>query len=465
MSAASTPALSQTVAAPPFNPSQPPTPQNSTPGPEALRAPRFAVRPSSLMRSPVFKSGLQQDRITHLLADSYRAQRLRSLHKSSRRRADAEEEQQRKLQLEMNVLLHAAERGQDWTSLDGSFALAVARAARDALAAEEDAANKRIIECQHMLATLQDARDEARGRVKEADFQVGSIMSFFKRAGLELDSRDQTFETYPLLLTNAFEDSSSPPSPNFPGSDLDSDESESSQSVPLAWQPEWLEGFNDSNDNPIEDQLLSWFPSSSTSSRPLYPGAGGAGWSPAPFGLPDQDRRETDAGAGEAAPVFVSNWQQPQLPALFATFEPANSLWSADDLRPPAPFYPLPEQSALLTASIDTGAELSFGSLFQDYDSHVNGLTEGTETSTRLASSMGNHAASRSKLKGKGKRASVSRYRGTPTSFVLSRAKGVFLAATFSEGRFYLYSKDSKDHPGCGKCMEEALTSSCSPHT
>lgn len=161
------------------------------------------------------------------MADNYKAHKLRLLNKSSRRRVRAEDNQQRKLQKELNVLLHAAEEGQDWTSLDGRFALAVARAARDSLLAEEEAVGKKIEECESLLATLQDAREDAQGRVQEAKRQVGSLLSFFRQTGgqWEWDLVDRPFETSPLLLS-----APPSPSPNFSDSSdaalLSSDEEE-----------------------------------------------------------------------------------------------------------------------------------------------------------------------------------------------------------------------------------------------
>ena len=129
-------------------------------------------------------SGLLQDRRMHLMADQYKTRRQRVLSKNTRLRAEAEISHQSKYQYELRVLLYAAERGLDWTGLDGQLALALAKAARDTLIAEE-VMDRRIDECRSLLSTLEDSKDDAKGRVLEASYQVDSVVNYLKRMGLQ----------------------------------------------------------------------------------------------------------------------------------------------------------------------------------------------------------------------------------------------------------------------------------------
>ena len=173
-----------------------------------MPGPRFSVKPSSILKSPVVRktrkvrcnlfdsvlkihkfglqqlqSGLQLDRLMHLAADKYRAERLRVLHRTTRSRAAAEQTEFQMHKQELDVLMVAAERGCTWTSLDAPLALALSHAARDTLMAEEDTINLKIAECETLLSTLRDSSEAARGRVKDADEQVGSVLQVFKEKG------------------------------------------------------------------------------------------------------------------------------------------------------------------------------------------------------------------------------------------------------------------------------------------
>ncbi|KJA27802.1 hypothetical protein HYPSUDRAFT_197960 [Hypholoma sublateritium FD-334 SS-4] len=191
MSSASTPASGLPAAPPPSAPALPSPPPSAVPAPEGPKVPRFAIRPSSLLKSPVVRrtkqlpSGQQQDRLMHLSAAGFRAQRLGALDASTRRRA-AEQE--------LCVLMCVAEQGLAWTALDAQLALALARAARDTLHAEEDAARKRVTECERLLATLADASDDARACAQEADEQVNALLAYFGRAGLQVDLSARNYE-------------------------------------------------------------------------------------------------------------------------------------------------------------------------------------------------------------------------------------------------------------------------------
>ncbi len=129
-------------------------------------------------------------------------------------RAEADDLQHLKQQNETNILLHAAEKGMDWTSLEGPLALALATAARATIIAEEQALERRILECQHLLTTLEDSRDEARGRICEATYQVGSLLNFFKTAGIPIEHDDATFQPSSLLLDHESDDDSSSAAPS-----------------------------------------------------------------------------------------------------------------------------------------------------------------------------------------------------------------------------------------------------------
>lgn len=130
----------------------------------------------------------------HLAAEEFRVRRLRNLHRSSRSRAIAEEEQCQKQQQELHILMFAAEKGLNWMSLDPQLALALARAARDTLLAEEETAKLRINECENLLATLKDAADDARARFEDASHQIGTILTVFDRECIQVDLRNQHFE-------------------------------------------------------------------------------------------------------------------------------------------------------------------------------------------------------------------------------------------------------------------------------
>ena len=114
-----------------------------------------------------------------------------------------------KQQEETNILLHAAFRGMDWMSLEGRLALALATAARAMIMVEEKALEQRILECRHLLITLEDSRDDAQGRICEAEYQIGSLLNFFKNASIPMEGDDETFEPSSLLLENESDDSSS----------------------------------------------------------------------------------------------------------------------------------------------------------------------------------------------------------------------------------------------------------------
>lgn len=124
----------------------------------------------------------------------------------------------------MNILLVAAERGFDWSALDAPLALALARATRNTLQAEEQALKHRILECEGILAALKDSHDNACARVDDANHQVGSIMSIFDREGLSIDVRlESIVPTTSLLIKYGIDDQPSDDERSYSESDLDAD--------------------------------------------------------------------------------------------------------------------------------------------------------------------------------------------------------------------------------------------------
>jgi len=143
-----------------------------------------------------------------LAAEEYRIQQLHILHQMSRSRAAAEEDQCREQEKELQLLVLAAQKGFNWTSLEPELGLALARAVRDTLMAEEETARLRVEECKSLLATLQDSMDNARARAEDAHDQVTSIMTLFDQKGIHIDFRPLQFSSMPLqdhTLSSNFE--------------------------------------------------------------------------------------------------------------------------------------------------------------------------------------------------------------------------------------------------------------------
>lgn len=133
-----------------------------------------------------------------LAAEEFRTQRLRMLHQTSRSRAAAEEDHCRKQEKELQVLVLAAQKGLNWSSLEPQLALALARTARDTLMAEEKTAKLRVEECKSLLATLQDSMDDAQARAQDAHHQIASIMTLFDQQGIHIDYRPLHFNSAPI---------------------------------------------------------------------------------------------------------------------------------------------------------------------------------------------------------------------------------------------------------------------------
>jgi hypothetical protein len=156
-------------------------------------------------------------------AEEFRLQRLHAFHRSSHSRALAEEDQCREQAKELKILTLASQKGLNWTSLDPQLALALARAARDALMAEEETAKLKIVECENLLATLKDTLDDAHARVEEAHQQIATIISFFDNRGIQINLRPlQAPLHFDHLLSSdidSFSDDSQSDSQSFPDED------------------------------------------------------------------------------------------------------------------------------------------------------------------------------------------------------------------------------------------------------
>jgi hypothetical protein len=129
-----------------------------------------------------------------LASEEFRLRRLHTLHQSSHSRAIAEEDQCREQAKELRVLTLASQKGLSWTALDPQLALALARAVRDTLMAEEETAKLKIAECESLLATLKDSLDDTRARVEDAHQQIASVLSFFDEQRVQINLRPLHFK-------------------------------------------------------------------------------------------------------------------------------------------------------------------------------------------------------------------------------------------------------------------------------
>lgn len=132
----------------------------------------------------------------HLAGEEFRLQRLHIFHESSHSRARAEEDQCREQAKELKILRLACQKGLNWTALDPQLALALARAARDTLMAEEETTRLKVVECENLLATLKDTLDDACARVEDAHQQIASIISFFDLRGIQINLRPLQFKSH-----------------------------------------------------------------------------------------------------------------------------------------------------------------------------------------------------------------------------------------------------------------------------
>lgn len=131
-----------------------------------------------------------------LVGEEFRIKRLQDLHGIIFSCVSLEEELLKKQQQELLTLLYAEEQG-GCNSLDPQVALALARATRDVLTVEEEAAKLRILECEQLLETLKDAADDAHARVADANCQIGQILSIFDHQQIQVDLRKRTFQPSP----------------------------------------------------------------------------------------------------------------------------------------------------------------------------------------------------------------------------------------------------------------------------
>jgi len=125
-------------------------------------------------------------------AENLRLGRLRKLNRSTRRRASAQEIHSKKQNDEIQLLEDIAERSKEPEGINQQYALALARAAHDTLMAEEKLAKSRVTECLRLLDTLHDAVDAIHFQVKEANFQLGSVLNIVDRLGISIDPSEST---------------------------------------------------------------------------------------------------------------------------------------------------------------------------------------------------------------------------------------------------------------------------------
>jgi hypothetical protein len=160
----------------------------------------------------------------HLAGKEFRVRRQGTFHRSSHSRAVAEEDQSQEQAKELKLLMLASQKGLNWTVLDPQLALALARAVRDTLMAEEKTAKLRILECENLLATLKDTLDNSQARVEDAHQQIASVISFLDQQQIQINLRPLQFKAlqdHPLSSdTDSISDHSQTDNESFPDEDL-----------------------------------------------------------------------------------------------------------------------------------------------------------------------------------------------------------------------------------------------------
>ena len=147
-----------------------------------------------------------------LVAEQYRVNQRTTIIKAKQLKLAAEERAAAQELLETKMLLEAAQRGDDFTSLDPEMAINVARAARNTLLAEEHLALSRVEECEAILTSLRDAVDEVRTRVEDANLQVGRLLNIMNNEGIHIPTSLNVCMPPPLGTRPIF-DTQSPSSP------------------------------------------------------------------------------------------------------------------------------------------------------------------------------------------------------------------------------------------------------------
>lgn len=133
-------------------------------------------------------SGAHRDITMRLSALQLQQQRLRKHAHLSSLRVAAEEKSQQKWLLESFVLMYASSHGQDFTDLEPSIALALARAASNLLEADFNTAQSRIRECEAQLLILQDSADEIKARLEDANHQLGAVLHTIHTEKLDVET-------------------------------------------------------------------------------------------------------------------------------------------------------------------------------------------------------------------------------------------------------------------------------------
>ncbi|KAF8164423.1 hypothetical protein BJ912DRAFT_934956 [Pholiota molesta] len=158
-----------------------------------LSSPYLHIRPSTILKcstpNNIKNPGSVQTFKQLFAANDFKARRLRQFHVSSKKRLAAEATQLQEEHRERQILDFAASQGSNWSSMEPQLALALARAARDTLIAEENTLKLRVTECQRQLETLTDDLDYAHVRVQQAHLQVGDLMESLFKLQIPVDYR------------------------------------------------------------------------------------------------------------------------------------------------------------------------------------------------------------------------------------------------------------------------------------
>lgn len=121
-------------------------------------------------------TGVPRDETMRYEGEDLKARRKKRLQQATKLRLAAERRLLTKQQEENNILLLASSKGFSFGSLDATTALALAKAAHEALEAEGEVAQLRVAECKKMLDTLLDVVDDVAARIDDASYQIGVVL-------------------------------------------------------------------------------------------------------------------------------------------------------------------------------------------------------------------------------------------------------------------------------------------------